>query len=595
MKHLFLKYHIELLAVIAALLFFTTREPQLPWDKTIGSDGKGYYAYLPAIFVYHDLNYSFVENYEQEHYQVTEDFFEFRQEVNGSIVNKYFPGVAILWIPFFLLAHLFCLFAGFPADGYSLPYQYAISFAAIFYLWLGLKFLEKYLLTEGFSKKNILWVLWLIFFGTNLYYYTIEEPSFTHVYSFALISFFVLTVKKLTLKYQPSLLYLLAIITGLIIIIRPVNGIIIFAIPFIAGSFSRLSQLFRNIFNDHSNLILSFTTGMIIIFIVPFLWYLQCGRWFVYTYGNEGFDFLSANFLNILFSFRNGWFVYTPLIVVSFTGFIFICKESFYKFFSLLIFLIIIIYVLSSWSVWWYGEGYGSRPFIEFYFIPAILLSYLTNFIRKFKSLKILFFVLSLMLIGFNLFQSWQFKNNILPARHLSKETYLASFFRFRPIAKVYLDDEKILHRTEFFTDMETDPGWLNYASVSDKIAFSGKYSSKIDSANIYSIGFRENIKDFCKADRCLIKVSALVFSTCQNPGFQLIIDFQNDKNKSVKYVAFNLKSFIKKSEWTYMEFATEVPHNCQDDCILAVYFYNSLRKDIFYVDDIKIEIITLI
>ena len=30
------------------------------WSRIVTSDGNGYYAYLPAIFIYHDLQYNFI-------------------------------------------------------------------------------------------------------------------------------------------------------------------------------------------------------------------------------------------------------------------------------------------------------------------------------------------------------------------------------------------------------------------------------------------------------------------------------------------------------------------------------------------------------
>ena len=34
----------------------------------IASDGKGYYAYLPAIFIYHDLGFNFIDEYEEKYF-----------------------------------------------------------------------------------------------------------------------------------------------------------------------------------------------------------------------------------------------------------------------------------------------------------------------------------------------------------------------------------------------------------------------------------------------------------------------------------------------------------------------------------------------
>ena len=63
MKYLY-KYTPEIILLIYVLVFLGFKSPEKSWDRVINSDGKGYYAYLPALFIYHDLQFSFVEQYE---------------------------------------------------------------------------------------------------------------------------------------------------------------------------------------------------------------------------------------------------------------------------------------------------------------------------------------------------------------------------------------------------------------------------------------------------------------------------------------------------------------------------------------------------
>jgi hypothetical protein len=80
------------------------------WDnqyrRPIIGDAKGYYAYLPAAFIYQDFSFSFVEDVEQKYYpsdgSLGKHFLV--QQANGTQVNKCFPGVSLFYLPFFLLA-----------------------------------------------------------------------------------------------------------------------------------------------------------------------------------------------------------------------------------------------------------------------------------------------------------------------------------------------------------------------------------------------------------------------------------------------------------------------------------------------------------
>jgi hypothetical protein len=589
LKTVFLKYHIEILVFLAVGLFFLTRNPDSPYDKMIGSDGKGYYAYLPAIFIHHSFDYAFVEDYEHKYHQSGDNFFDFRIAVDGKTVNKYFPGVAILWLPFFILAHLFCLLSSFAPDGYSLPYQISIGLAAIFYLWLGLKILRLILQRFQITEEIIFITVCVLFFGTNLYYYTIEEPSFTHVYSFALINIFVLALFKNLEKFRSKWLFILAISLALIVIIRPINGLIILIIPFVAGSVKESRKYITEIFRNRKKLVFPILAGLLIMFIVPGLWKIQSGRWLLYTYGSEGFDFLKPHFFEVLFSFQNGWFVYTPIAFVSFFGIIPLFKHNRFNASWLMIFLSLVIYLISCWSVWWYGEAFGFRPLIEFYFVPAILLAILLEKLQKQKSLFWGFLMIVILLIGFNLFKSWQFKKGILPAKHLKSETYFGNFFSTIPKARVYLENDQVVQKS-FFTDLENDPNWLNYTSASDENAFSGRLSSKLDSANIYSVGFRKKLDEVCTSTDCEIMVSAMVFSANKTTKAQLVIDFLDVENQSFSYQCLYLNDFLPQKKWTKIEFLVKDPEGYHPGTQIAIYFWNPAKDEVLFVDDLGIS-----
>lgn len=58
------------------------------WKGIIESDGKGYYAYLPAIFIYNDLNFGFFDKIEKEKYYDEFRYYDYRSGANGKIINK---------------------------------------------------------------------------------------------------------------------------------------------------------------------------------------------------------------------------------------------------------------------------------------------------------------------------------------------------------------------------------------------------------------------------------------------------------------------------------------------------------------------------
>ena len=108
------------------------------WVGIIESDGKGYYAYLPAIFIYNDLNFGFFDEIEKEKYFDENLYYDYRSWAHGNVINKYYCGTALAESPFFLVAHSLAHLFDLDADGYSKIYPVLISIAALFYLFVGL-------------------------------------------------------------------------------------------------------------------------------------------------------------------------------------------------------------------------------------------------------------------------------------------------------------------------------------------------------------------------------------------------------------------------------------------------------------------------
>ena len=154
---------------IAATLFYF-RQLNSPWFPIIGGDGIGYYSYLPARYIYHDTNYDFKwfnKAYNDNYiggFANPED--NFMVQYKDKRINKYYPGLSLLWTPFFFIAHVIAEPLGYIADGYSLPYQVAIAIASLCYLFLGLYYLRK-LLQKLFRNELVSVLIPItIFYGT---------------------------------------------------------------------------------------------------------------------------------------------------------------------------------------------------------------------------------------------------------------------------------------------------------------------------------------------------------------------------------------------------------------------------------------------
>jgi hypothetical protein len=323
---------------------------------------------------------------------------------------------------------------GGDADGYSFWYAWCLNIAAIFYCLAGLLALQRILRKFFDSEIIISLTLLLIVFATNLFYYATSEPAMSHVYSFAFINLFVVAAIQLMETRHPKFFLAMSFLLAMIIIIRPVNGIIVLILPFLAGSAERLKAFVIDIRKNKTMLFISLLVFSIVIFIQLNYYRLQSGNWLEYSYGDEKIDLGNSHLFDFLFSYKKGLFVWTPLSFVSLTGFIFLYKKNPFRFFSLSIFLLLNWYIMSSWWNWWYGGSFGTRPMIEYLFIIGLLLCYAMENFRPL--LKKIFAVLCILCFVLCQLQTYQYRYYFIHWDKMNKESYWKVFMRVDLIAK---------------------------------------------------------------------------------------------------------------------------------------------------------------
>jgi hypothetical protein len=353
----------------------------------------------------------------------------FMAEVDGQPVNKYFAGVALLILPFFLLAIFLSFIAGLPIDGYNSIFQLMVSFAGIFYLISGLHFSRKLLQKFKLPVATINFSLWIIVFGTNLLIYTLDAPAMSHVFSFAGVAGFLFYAKAFFDFSKTKDALLASFFLGIIILIRPVNGIIILLLPFLAANFRSFADDFLRFFTNRKSWLPAILIIFVLVMIQPVLWFLQTGHWLVWSYQGEGFDFSHPQISKVLFSYQKGFFVYTPVALIALSGLTGFYRNSKWRFFWLVGFLALLTWIVASWWNWYYGDSFGQRVFIDFY---AVLVLLLATSIHGFSKMFIKFSLLILLLIltSVNLIQTWQYSHGIIHPYAMNKTKYWHVFLK---------------------------------------------------------------------------------------------------------------------------------------------------------------------
>lgn len=342
-----------------------------------------------------------------------------------SPVITYTMGMAITYIPGIAGGYLLTELKG--ADhqfGTNYWYKRILYYMGFMYCMIGLLFLRKIL--QRFSKDIIIAiVLALLFFGTNLYYYVKVEPLMAHAPSFVFITAFIYYSLKLFDKRTIGTIVKMGLFLGILTLIRPSNIIVVIfpLIYLLAQKLSRKEKIDIIKIKFYQWFILA---GLVVVAFIPQMvyWHHYTGQWLYYSYTDQHFFWSKPAVLQFLFSFRKGWLIYTPVMLFLIPGAMICYKKNRPMFWSIILFLTLNIYVLSSWWCWWYGGSFGMRSMIDSYGLLAIWLAMFFQYILD-RS-KILLSV-TVLLMGFlvyvNLHQTRLARINVI---HFDSMTFNA-------------------------------------------------------------------------------------------------------------------------------------------------------------------------
>ena len=314
----FLKTNIltKITGLIILLTVIYTIDSQEKWSKdggVISSDVRGYYAYLPAFFIHGDLKFENHEVYKKElGYEVW-----VKQDENGNKFIKYTCGMSILYSPFFLAAHGLADSLGAKPDGFSYPYKVALIISSVFYLLIGLVFLSK-LLLRYFDDRVVAISLAIIYLGSNLFEFSTGLMTLSHAYSFALIAVFLFCTVKWLEEPKIKWAIWMGVSGGLMFLIRPIDIVFLsFIFLFDVNSINALKQRFLDLWNYKFHALIFI--GFFGLMILPQLLYFKhvFGHFIYYSYSKEGFFFLHPHLFDSVFSYRNGWLIYSPIMVFA--------------------------------------------------------------------------------------------------------------------------------------------------------------------------------------------------------------------------------------------------------------------------------------
>jgi len=361
-------------------------------NYVLGSDPHGYYQYLPAFFLQER------EAFEQLPWS--------KPVGEGRSISVYTCGVAMLQSPFFLVSHGIARFIGHDSNGYGPVYYFGVLFSAFFYVWLGIVFLFS-VLRRYFGEKSSIASVMLLFFATNLLYYTLVAPGMSHAYSFFLVSLYIWAVHRFYQFPDIRSSLLLSFSIALAVLIRPTNVVALFYFfLFDITKWKEISVRFRFLVSRWPLILVMLFVGFLVALPQMAYWHYVTGDWIYYSYLDEGFpNWRTPQISTVLFGARGGWFLYTPIMLIVSLMLIFFWRKCSCSALAIIIVMVSIIWINGSWWAPTFSASAGYRALIEYLPFMAFPLGFMLERIMaaKWRSLNIFSFAVAVLLVFLNI------------------------------------------------------------------------------------------------------------------------------------------------------------------------------------------------
>jgi hypothetical protein len=165
----------------------------MPWVH--GIDPVGYYSWIRSMII--DMNLDISNEF--NHFGTIQRGFS----PTGYAYNEYPIGSALLWLPFFLLAHFVTRIVGMSGfhvvlDGYGAQYIWAVSLGSVLYAFVGIVLIYR-LCRQFFSTASSALAVASVWLSSPLLFYMYCHPIMSHANDFFAYSLFLFVWYKTSL------------------------------------------------------------------------------------------------------------------------------------------------------------------------------------------------------------------------------------------------------------------------------------------------------------------------------------------------------------------------------------------------------------
>ncbi|HLA79327.1 MAG TPA: glycosyltransferase family 39 protein [Vicinamibacteria bacterium] len=350
---------------LALLLLPTLLQFQFAGGRVNG-DGVMYYVYVRSMWKDFDLDFA----NEYSHYGLLGRADQPALSVptkTGKRRSIFSIGPAVVGSPFFLLGEgvgrLQSLFEGeVDLSGYGPVHRNAVALGSLL-LGLAAVLLIHDLLRRHFSGQAALGAALLVWGGTFLHWYMVQQPTTSHAASAFAAALCLWLWDRHREGRSPLGFCLLGLVLGLAMSIRWQNGLLLLLPGLELGAgLWRQREGWRRVLGGGGLLAAGVLVG-----VLPQMsaWKVLYDMW-VLPYPPHGRDFVRLGHpfvLSTLFSSRHGLLSWTPVLWAGYLGFIPLLRRRPQLAWPLLPLLLFMTYVNMCSGDWWAGASFSNRRF----------------------------------------------------------------------------------------------------------------------------------------------------------------------------------------------------------------------------------------
>jgi hypothetical protein len=374
------------IGALCTITFLVVRVPRALENRVLTTDGVGYFSYLRSLVFDHDLDFHNEYAYLWWEIEYTPGALDIPR--TGLAGNLYSIGPAVLWAPFYLLAHATSLMARLAGaqvdtDGYGLVYQCGISSSTILYVTVG-SLLTYRVCRRCFPPAISLLAMSGVWLASSLLHYTVAAPDMSHGISFFAVSLFVFvwhSPRSRTYKEWAAL----GLIAGLMTLVRwqDLLYVSVLAVEAIQASIDGRGRQLAILREYLKGAIVAGLVAVVVFAPQMLAWNTLYGSPIAVPQGGSFFDWLHPNLLEYLFSTRHGLYTWTPIALLATVGLVPLWRRHSKVALALVAALLAQWYLNSATTDWWAHGSFGARRFVSATPLLAIGLAAITEHVAN--------------------------------------------------------------------------------------------------------------------------------------------------------------------------------------------------------------------